>query len=285
MFYLPIFGAFLEAVDIIITKKVLKKKISSIDYILYIFLCIVLVSLPFLFFFWRIDKEALELKNLAIFIIIVIVSIFANFLVIYSLRKKDVSEIEPIRLTTPLFTVLLVFIFGFFFEVYSTERNYLILALTLVASLTLILTHIKKGHLDFNKYIIAALAGSFLFALEIVISKPILLYYNPLTFYFLRSLLIFIMCWIFFHPKISNVEIKTRAMILVSAIIAVIYRVILYNGIINLGVIFTTILFILAPVFIYIFAAIFLKEKITLKQIISSIIIVLCVVIAILNWK
>jgi drug/metabolite transporter (DMT)-like permease len=40
-------------------------------------------------------------------------------------------------------------------------------------------------------------------------------------------------------------------------------------------------LFILSPIFIYLFAWLYLKEKVTWRQIISSIIIVGCIVVAI----
>ena len=83
------------------------------------------------------------------------------------------------------------------------------------------------------------------------------------------------------HPKLTSIANKTKIMIFFTAITAITFRVILYYGYQTLGVVFTTIIFILAPVLIYIFAAIFLKEKITKRQIISSFVIVACVVAAI----
>lgn len=279
---LPVFGAFLEATGAILVKKIINKKnIDFKNYIVYIFLTIVLVSLPLLFFFWKVDQQALKLTNLAIFAIIIIVSIFANFFIFYSLKREDLSEIQPIRLTTPLFTILIVFILSFFFEIYANERNYSILFLALIASIALIITHIKKDHIAFTKYSLAAIIGSFLFAIEMTLSKPILFFYNPLTFYFIRSLWIFIITWTIFHPKLSPLETKTKIMIFLTAITAVMFRVILYYGFQTIGVIFTTTIFILAPVLTYIFAAIFLKERITKKQIISSIVVVACVIGAI----
>jgi drug/metabolite transporter (DMT)-like permease len=62
------------------------------------------------------------------------------------------------------------------------------------------------------------------------------------------------------------------------------YRIILYYGYKIYGVVFTTILFILAPIFIFAFAKIFLKEKITKKQIISTIIVLICVIASIIIY-
>jgi len=134
----------------------------------------------------------------------------------------------------------------------------------------------------YNKYIIAALLGSFFFAVELVISRAILPYYSSLTFYFLRCLSVFLIAVIIFHPKMTSIETKTKLFILITGAIWVAYRLILYYGYLAYGVIFTTILFILAPIFIFLFAKIFLKEKITWRHIISSLIIVACVIVAII---
>ena len=286
MIYIPLIGAFLEGVGIVLTKKVLRKhKINYKNYTVYGFLALVLIMLPLTFFFWDIKPQAYELNNMLIFLSVILFSVLANLLVFYSLKREDVTEIEPIRLMQPLFTILLAFIFSFFFVAYSEEKNYSILILALIASVSLIATHIKKHHLVYNKYIIAALLGSFLFAVELVISKAILPYYSSLTFYFLRCLSIFLIAAIIFHPKMTSIQTRTKIYILITGAIWVAYRLILYYGYLAYGVVFTTILFILAPIFIYLFARIFLKEKITRRQILSSIIIVICVAIAIVLGK
>ena len=274
-------GAFLDSILSVIDKKIIKSRINFRNYIVYIFLSIVIFSLPLVFFFWSVSPEALELKNLIIFMIIVIISIFANFFVFYSLTREDLSEIQPIRLTTPLFIILLSFIFSFFFSVYENERNYSIIILSLIASISLIVAHTKRDHLYFNKYALSAVIGSFFVAFELVLSKFLLNYYNPITLYFLRSLWILIITWAVFHRKLSSIKGKTKFLILLLGIMAVFMRVILYYGYQKLGIVFTTTIFVSSSIFIYIFAWIYLKEKVTLRQIISSIIILICVIGAI----
>ena len=283
MYYIPIIGAFLEGVGMTIEKRTLKlKEINYKNYTTYVFLALVLVMLPLIFFFWKLDPQAYQLKNLLIFSSVVLFSILANLLIFYSLKRETLTEIEPIRLMQPLFTIVLAFAFSFIFDgIYANEKNYEVLILALIASMTLIASHIKKHHLVYDKYIIAALIGSFLFAVELVISKLILSYYSSLTFYFLRCLFIFLITFIIFKPKM-NLKPKTSILLLITGAIWVIYRLILYWGYLSLGIVFTTILFILGPIFIYVFARIFLKEKITWKQVVSSIVIIGCVIAAIL---
>jgi drug/metabolite transporter (DMT)-like permease len=66
-------------------------------------------------------------------------------------------------------------------------------------------------------------------------------------------------------------------MIVLVGLIWAVYRAIMYYGYLNLGIVFTTMLFILSPVFLLVFAVVFLKEKLSLKQVIITAIIVACV--------
>jgi drug/metabolite transporter (DMT)-like permease len=276
MIQLPIIGALLEATGMILEKKTLKgKKMNYKNYTVFEFLAIVVMSLPFLYFFWRADAGAFEFWNLFRLFFVVVFSVAANLLIFYSLKRENISEFEPLWLTQPLFTVLLAFI------IYPGERNITIVALALIASLALVFSHIKKGHFLFDKYIIAALLGSFFFAVELVISKPLLDYYSPFTFYFLRCFFVLAICFALFRPSLGGQKIGTWLTILVIGLTWVLYRTILYYGYLSFGIVFTTILFILSPVFIFLFAAIFLKEKPTWKQIASAAIIVACVIAAI----
>ena len=287
MFYIPVIGALLESIGMIIEKKTLKKKnINYRNYSVYSFLAIVCVIIPFLFFFWKLSKEAFKPLNLLIFFIIVLTALCANLFIFYSLKRETLSEFEPVSMMQPLFVILLAFILSFFIPIYSNEKNPFILILALIASIALISAHIKKNHLVFDKYIISALIGGFLFSIELVLSKTILPYYSSWTFYFLRCLVILFISYIIFRPSFKKIDKESRYMTWGVSLIWVIYRVILYWGYESLGIIYTTVvLSILTPVLIFVFARIFLKEKITKRQIISAVIILICVIIATFNQQ
>jgi len=267
----------------ILEKKVMKKKnMNYKNYTVYGFFAIVIAMIPFLLFFWRVSPEALQLKNLLVMAGVVLSALFANMFIFYSLKRESLCELEPIRLMQPLFTILFAFILSFFLTAYSDERNTSILILALIASITLIVTHFKKDHLNFDKYILAALVGSILFSVELVLSKIILQYYSSWSLYFIRCLLILIIAAAVFRPNFKKIDKQTHYFTWIIAFIWIFYRMILYWGYESFGIIFTTILLILTPVFIFVLARIFLKEKITFKQIVSTIIIILCVAAAIL---
>jgi len=278
MIYLPILGAIALAGGTILERHILKRKEMNIKkYQTLEFLAILIIMLPLLYFFWKVDSQALELKNILIFIGVIICSVIANLFTFYSMKGEKVSNLEPAKMLEPLFTILLAIIFSFFFQgVYESNTKVIIPAL--IAGLTLILTHIKKEHLNFNKYFTAAIIGSFFFAFEIIISNLILNLYSPVTFYFLRCLGILIISLILFHPKLSKIDKKLKINLILVGIIWVVYRVVAYYGYLKIGIISTTLILMLGAILTYVFAKIFLKEKISLRNIIASIIILACVI-------
>ena len=280
MFY-PILGAVALASGTIIEKFVLKaKKLNIKLYQILSFLSIVIVMLPFAYFFWNISPEALQLKNILIFLAIIILSIIANLLVFYSLKWEKVSNLEPARILEPLFVILIALIFSFFLTNDAYSRNLKVLIPAIIAALALIFSHIKKHHLVFNKYFVAAIFGSFFFALELALAPLILDYYSPLTFYLIRCLGVLLISLILFSSDLKILNKKTNFLIFTTAIIWVLYRIIIYYGYMNYGIDFTTLIIMLSPVLIYFFANIFLKEKLSWRNIIASIIIIACIVYA-----
>jgi drug/metabolite transporter (DMT)-like permease len=260
----------------------IRKKINIKLYQTAGFLAIVIVMLPFIYFLWDVSPQALELKNILILASVVIFSIIANLFVFYSLKWEKITHIEPARLLEPLFTILLAILFGLLIDSTLYESNPKIIFPALLSGLALIFSHVKKHHLEFNKYFIAAILGSFFFALELVISRLILDFYSPISFYFVRCLVIFIICFIIFKPKFKKLDVKVKWTILGVGVIWVLYRVMVYYGYLNLGVIFTTLMIMLAPIFIYLFAWKFLKEKLNWRNLVAAGVIVLSVLYAIL---
>ncbi len=277
MYFLPFLAAFSLAILTISEKILLKKKGMNIQiFQTASFLAASLAMVPFLFFFWKLDPLALEPKNLLIFGGVIVSSLLANYLMFFALRWEKVSKLEPALILEPLFTISLAILFSFF-TVGLFERSSHVVIPALIASIALIFSHVKKHHLHFSKYFLAAIGGSFFFALELVISRLVLDYYSPISFYFFRCLSIFIISFIIFRPKIFNLEAKIQWQILLIGSLWVLYRVIIYWGYVQLGVIFTTLMILLSPVFIYLLAWKFLKEKLEWRNILAAIIIIGCV--------
>jgi drug/metabolite transporter (DMT)-like permease len=279
---IPLLGALASGAGTVLEKAILKhKKIDIKLYQIAGFLAIILIMIPLLFFFWKFDLGALSIKNVLLFIGVTISATLANFLMFYAEKREKITNVEPAKIMEPLFVILLALILSFFIEGMG-ERNLKTLIPALIAAIALVFPHVKKEHLHFNKYMTAALFGSFFFALELVLSKLILNFYSPITFYFLRCLFILIISLILFRPNFKGLERKTSLMILAAGTLFVIYRVAVYLGYMQYGIMFTTLIIMISPVFVYFLANKFLKEKLNWKNIISSVIIIACVLYAVL---
>lgn len=283
MYFLPILGAVALAILTILEKLILRKKQMNIKlFQTSAFLSAVLVMIPFVYFFWKLDAQALDFKNILIFILVIISSFLANAFMFFALKWEKVSRLEPALIMEPLFTILLAVLFSFFIPALYNRNTYILIP-ALIASLALIFSHLKKYHLNFNKYFLAAIAGSFFFGFELILSRLILDYYSPFSFYFLRCFFIFVISLLIFKPNFSVIKTPIKMQILIIGALWVIYRVIVYYGYLNFGIIFTTLMIMLGPVFVYAFAKIFLKEKLELRNIIAAIIIIACVIYAIMG--
>ena len=281
MIYLPIVGAVALGAGTILEKIVLRvRKINIQLYQTASFLAIILAMLPFIYFFWRIDSPAFTSTNLLILALVIIFSMLANLFVFYSMKWEKVSNLEPAKVLEPLFVILLAILFSYIFSEELFERTLHIIIPAVLAGVALVALHIRKHHLDFNKYFLAAIAGSFFFALELVTSRLILNFYSPITFYFIRCSIIFLISLIAFRPNFKELNPKVRWQIFATGAIWFVYRVVIYFGYVNYGIVFTTLMIMLGPIFIYLFAWKFLKEKPGWRNLLAALIIVGCVIYA-----
>jgi len=215
VFYFPILGAVALATGIVIQRTILKKRKINIKLFQSTeFLAITVSLLPFIYFFWKLDTQAFELWNIFIFSLVIIFSLIANLFTYYSMKGEKVNNLEPAKILEPLFIILLAIVFSYLVSETMFERNLKIIIPALIAGTVIILSHIKKDHLVFNKYFIAAIIGSFFFALELIITRLILDFYSPVTFYFLRCSTIFIISFLAFKPDFKKLNKKVKLEIL-----------------------------------------------------------------------
>ncbi len=276
IYLILILGALAFSSSTLLEKIVLKNKNMKItSYFVGVFLSTIIIMLPLLFFFGGVEPEAFSIKNLIILFFIIIFSIVANLFYFYAIKWEKITAIEPVLILEPLFIVLLAFIF------FKSERNYFILIPSLIATLTLVFSHLKKHHLQFNKFLVAGIFSSLFFAIELLISNLILDYYSPLSLYFVRGFFVFIFSALIFRPNLSKeLNKKERLLIFLTGGFWVIYRVVIYFGYAHWGIIFTTLILMLTPIFVYVFAFLFLKEKLTKRNVVAMIIILICVIYA-----
>ncbi len=272
MVVFPFFGSLALASATILERSILKHKSISVQvYQVLQFLSIVLLSLPLLYFFWSVDPLALSRTNLLIFLGVIISSVIANYLTFYAVKGKKVSALEPAKLFEPLFVVLLAFFASFISAFFTRDTNVVIPAL--IAGLALVWSQVEHARFTFDRFVLAQILGSFFFALELILAQFILSLYNPLTFYFLRCVSILAISFMILPKKRFKISKPLRLPIILTATLWILYRISIYYGYQSVGVMETTLMVMLGPIFIYLFAWKFLKEKISYKSVIAGIVI------------
>ena len=113
-----------------------------------------------------------------------------------------------------------------------------------------------------------------------MISRLILDFYSPITFYFLRSFSIFLLSFLIFRPNFKKLNSKVSWQIFLTGLIWIVYRIAVYYGYLKIGVISTTLVLMLGPIFIYALAYFILKEKISWGNVLASVVIVASVIYA-----
>lgn len=273
----PFLSALFYGVGSIFQKSMLRKRNMDIKlYQVTVFFAIAIVLIPFLFLIGGLDPKALSLWSIVIMFSIVVLALLANYFQFTAIKKEPLTNLEPAMMIEPLLIVVVAVILSFFFPE-DFERNLNIVIPALIASAALIFSHVRKHHLVFNKYFIAVIIASFLFATEVTLSRLILDFYKPVTFYFVRCLLVGIVSLAIFKPHFRKLDGKLSWELLGLGLIFVIYRILMYYGFIYLGVIFTTLVIMVGPIFVYALAWKFLHEKLDWKNIVAAIVILACV--------
>ncbi len=279
MILIPLIAAIGNVLGLISDKVVLSIRrvpLGIYQTILFIFLCFFTALLmPFL---GRINFSlALSATYLAIFGVMIATAIIWNIFYYRGIQNEEIYEFELIITLTPLMTTFLAGLF------LPEERNWRVIEASVVASLALLLCHLRKRHFVFSNYSLGLIICVLLMSLEMIFQKLLLKVYSPVSLYFFRTLVIVIFFVIFYRPKIAKINLKSYGLIICSAAAGVVQMVLKFYSFEIFGVVYTTLFMILAPILIYLSSVLIFKEKLSKRTILAAAVILACMVWA--SWK
>ncbi len=225
-------------------------------------------------FVWGSFKtDIISWKYVLLFGALVVVGVIQNILFFSTLRKKNLCEIEPITiLVTPTTIVLAMLLF-------PDERNLFLLAVSAVATIALIVSRFDKGKLDFDKYSWRLVAFDIVYAIEAILIKYLLGVTNAVSLYGMRTAFIAVILFLVFtNIKVDKVKTKDAGKILFNSMVTCAENIARLIAISTIGIVNSSLIFLLSPVIVIILSRTFLKEKITVKRGIGDIVILVCVV-------
>lgn len=289
MLLIPIIAALATAFGVILDKIILTyQKVGHRQFLIIIFLFLFLTCGLLYPFLGIIKSQAFSFQNILFLSLVVILASIYNILFYHAIEKEKIVEVELFLMLLPLSTILLASIF------LKGERNFHIILSGLIASLALIFSHLKKYHLSFSVFQKGLFVYLLIVPIEAILIKKLLSVYSPLALYGIRTFFIFLVLYIwykFFAPSLKGEpEIHFKSWrgkhylhCFLISIVAIIQMVLTFYAYRDLGVIFTTLVLILAPLFIYLSAIIFLHEKLKKRIILAAFVIIACIIYANLN--
>ena len=272
---IPLIVAFISAITLILQKYILSTlKVNYKDFNIFVFIFLFIIT-SFLFpkFGW-IKPEAATHFYIIIGISMVIAATLWNILLSQALQKEKLIEFELIQMLQPLFTIFLGSL------IFTSERSIYILPAAIVAAAALIIAHIKRHHIMFDKYAKYLLLAVVLMAVEMIFIKILLSVYSPVALYAIRTLFVAVAMWGILRPSFITITFRKSLIIIGTAVLAVIQMVLFYYAVNNEGLIFTTMILILTPVLIYLYSIFISKEKLTFRTGLSFVIIIFCILFA-----
>ena len=234
------------------------------------FLIFILMGLAGIFFF-DFSTVVWSLRIVLLVFLSGALSLGFNLLYYKGLEKTTVEKAQPLILTNWIFSIILAFAF------FPAEREYLDLFLSLLAGIAVVITFTKKHHLNFDKSSMLFILSSFLIGIHAILIKVLLDYFGPYELYFLRLGIELVLFICIFAPSARTLKNNNNKFIAVSAVIAIIMNVFTYWSYQNVGIIFTSMVLTLTPLLAILGGRLFLQEKLHIKYVASSLLIMICI--------
>lgn len=210
-------------------------------------------------FFGRIDPQAGELRYVLLFVVLIAVAVVWNVFWTRAFRQQSLHEYELIDLLLPVFTIVLAAL------TFPDEREPVRMLLALFAAGVFMVTHLRRNHLNFKQTDRWFLFAIFLMAAEIILTKPLLLLFSPVSFYCLRTGVIALVMIAIFRPRLRRISSFVWSQMLLNSLLFVIHRLLMLLSIEKSGIVTTELLLLVGPILLAISAYVFFRERWTLR--------------------
>lgn len=210
--------------------------------------------------------------SLGLVLLIGVIDTLANYFYFKTFEQTEASVASPMLALAPAFT----FLFSWIFLADHVSMRTGILALLIIFLIVVFSTDFSKFKQFRSATLIPALIASLLFGLSAIPSKYLLTNLgtiNAPTLYMYRAGLIAVFSLVFLNFPLRKITNTQYRLIFVRGLFVIAQWLLLYFALTvgNAGV--TVTLANLTPIFVFFFAILFLREKITMKKVLASILI------------
>lgn len=210
--------------------------------------------------------------SIGLVLLVAAIDTVANYFYFKTFEETEASVATPLLSLAPAFT----FFFGWLFIGDAVGFTTYVLASAIIVLIVIFSADFK----DFKKFkahtLVPALLSSLLFGISAIPSKILLSnlhVINAPTLYMYRAGLIALFALLFFNFPLRDITVKQFRLIFVRGLFVIATWVLLYTALTrgNAGV--TVTLGNITPIFVFILGALFLREKPTVKKVITAVLI------------
>lgn len=273
----PVGAAVLQAASYTLDKVVLSvKKITYRTYVGISFPLIFFITL-IIFFIFRppLSLSLFSGKFLYLILLSAVLSIITNLIFYRALDSEKLSEIETLSLAG---NITLIIFTSFIF---ASERNILVIFLTLIASSSVVWAHWRKDHLQIAKktklYLFWAILISPFMA---IINKIILTAWNPISLELVRTGLVALVLGPLFLRYEKKASLNAFLLLIATNALTTVAWILYFFSFQKFGIIQTVLIFSLQPLLVYFTSIFLLKEKLHWKKFVSFLIILVSIAIS-----
>jgi|GEM_PF-757179 len=302
----PLIAAAAHTVDVLLDRFVMTRhRLGHRQFAIVLFMGLYFWSSLATLFVGGIEAGAFTARHLLEFLAVIVIASFYNMLYYQGIEKEHVEKFEPILTFMPLGAIVAGAL------VYPDERNSIALPAAIIAALAVAFPYFSwegqrsfpfprssakpsasqqarsspSSERGFDLYQWRLVGYVLLAVIEALLLKDLLTVYQPASLYAVRTGLILVTLFSFYTVVrpiplivISKTHIKE---VLLLSIAPTIYFISMLYAIQALGIVLSTLLFLVYPIFVYTGAKLFLKEKLHWRNVVSGAVVLACVVVAV----
>lgn len=229
------------------------------------------LTLPWL---GQVEPRAFEPKYLGLFIgMVVLVAVWNHFFA-RALQSERIEEFESIVLFVPLLTAVFAAL------IFPDERNARVLMSLAIASVALLASHLHRGHLEFHRADEWVSFAVVLIAAEALLLKPLLEVWSPAALYFARTAVVAGIFLLVQRPAVHRVTLRQWRLVVLAALFGVVLQVLKYTGYQSQGIVYTTLILILAPFLTLLLGKLLLKERLHPRYLLAIAVTIVAIIYA-----
>jgi len=269
-------SAVANAAGLVIDKIILsRERVALRVYLPVLFIFLFAIDVIFLPFLGRVEWSLARIpQSLFLLILMVIIAIVWNVLYYQDIKEEKLHQHEMLTMLMPLMTVVMAALF------FPEELNWRVFWLALIACVTVFWARAERHHFTWDQAAYNMILAVVLMALENVIIRELLRVYSPVALYGIRTLMIGLFFAAYFRPRYRQISNRHWKLIALSGLFAITLMIGRFYAFDRLGIVYTILLSVLAPLIAFYASWGILHERIRARVVVASLVILGCVVMA-----